>query len=179
MEHGRRLYHSGALDVAGAALYGPATGGVPADVPAGAARIEHTARSSTLVERKLIGGIVLLWRDQADELLADAAAQTQFVRVKLRPWVEVYAELDGLCPWLEARGALYRCWQPGRTTVTFVVSQPDALATRAVELAVERKPESYILIACDLAASASKPARPRPLAAATSAPSCVRRWQRS
>ncbi len=128
-------------------------------------RIERTARSSTLVERKLIGGIVLLWRDQADVLLADAAAQTQFVRVKLRPWAEVYAEMEGLCPWLEAGGALYRCWQPGRTTVTFVVSQPDALATRAVELAVERKPESYILVACDLAALGKQAWRAQPFAA--------------
>ena len=125
-------------------------------------KIERKANRSTLVERKLILGVAVLWRDQAKPLIEDVSVQTHFVRVKLRRWHEVYVELERSCPWVQAGDALYQFWQPGRTVVTFVGSLPYADAGRAVELAAVNSNGTCVLVTCDMKRWASSPGGPSP-----------------
>ena len=113
--------------------------------------VENAASTSSLADRRLITGTVQLWRRQVVPLLNDASAATVFVPVKLRPWESVYLELGfPLCPWLQVTGDLNREWQPGKTAITFVASQPMAGARQAIEEAVTRNPTKSVLALCDL-----------------------------
>lgn len=120
--------------------------------------VENAATTSSLADRRLITGTVQLWRRQVVPLLNDMSAATVFVPVKLRPWESVYLELGfPMCPWLQVIGDLNREWQPGKTAITFVASQPMAGARQAIEEAVKRNPTKSVLAVCDLTRWVSAP----------------------
>lgn len=70
--------------------------------------------------------------------------------IKLRPWNQVYRELDDECPWQQASETLQSAWPPGLTAITIVDGQPSAGIREAIELAVEKNPIRTVLVWCDV-----------------------------